>query len=112
MPNVVRIKHSTQFADIVNQLLEKVPSQRLGTNGGANAILEHPWFTDETAYHYISVEDVRSQNKRVPPKDYLPEGFFNVRNDMQYFGSKLAKFNFRESEVNLRDSKIINSAQN
>ena len=55
----MRIPHTNAFADLVNQLLEKDPRDRLGNAGGAEAILAHEWFAD------ISREDL--MNKALEP---------------------------------------------
>lgn len=36
--------HSPELADLLHKLLAKSPSERIGTKGGANEILSHPWF--------------------------------------------------------------------
>lgn len=35
---------SDECKDLITKLLEKDPANRLGTNGGIEEILAHPWF--------------------------------------------------------------------
>lgn len=41
-----RIDYSDELVNIVKALLRKDRHDRLGANGGAIEILEHPWFAD------------------------------------------------------------------
>ena len=45
-PNQARRPHSDEFEDIVNKLLNKDKIERIGAQGGATEILQHPWFAD------------------------------------------------------------------
>ena len=47
-----KIDYSPDFVDIVLKLLNKDRSQRLGTNGDAAEILNHPWFAS------LNLEDI------------------------------------------------------
>lgn len=40
------LKYSDEFVDIIEKLLTKDPKKRLGTKGGIQEILSHPWFAD------------------------------------------------------------------
>ena len=38
--------NSHELQDLLTKLLAKSPQERLGTNGGAEEVLSHPWFAD------------------------------------------------------------------
>jgi len=40
------IAMTTECKDFINQCLSKNPKTRLGSNGGIEQILGHPWFAD------------------------------------------------------------------
>ena len=65
IPNAVRIPHSELFTDLVNRLLQKDPSDRIGTNGGADEILAHQWFLDQTPELFVDIEKVKARTE--PP---------------------------------------------
>ena len=65
IPNQVRVPHSDLFCDIVNKLLTKEPTERLGYLGGATEVLNHEWFTNTEEECYIDIEEVK--NRRVRP---------------------------------------------
>ena len=79
----MRIPYSDEFADIVDKLLIKAPSIRLGTVGDAGAILAHPWFTDTNAEHYIDIEKIKNRTEM----PVVEEEFFS-RNNLKYFNYK------------------------
>ena len=37
---------SDQARDLIEKFLIKEPAERIGTNGGVNEVLSHPWFAD------------------------------------------------------------------
>lgn len=37
---------SKEVKDLINKLLNKNPMYRIGTNGGKEEIMKHPWFND------------------------------------------------------------------
>ena len=41
-----KIQYSDEFMDIVMKLLAKDKTERLGFGGGAEEVLDHPWFKD------------------------------------------------------------------
>ena len=43
-PNAARIPHEDNFEDLIQKLLAHDPADRLGSNGGHEEILSHPWF--------------------------------------------------------------------
>jgi len=43
-PERYKIYMSDDCKDFIKQLLMKDPAKRLGTNGGLNEVLAHPWF--------------------------------------------------------------------
>ena len=40
------IEYSDELVDIVNRLCNKDPATRLGSKGGAQEVISHPWFDD------------------------------------------------------------------
>ena len=38
------LQYSDELVDLIMRLLHKDPKQRLGTNGGYEEVLSHPWF--------------------------------------------------------------------
>ena len=81
IPNQVRIPHSNEAADLIRKLLTKDPRDRIGSNGGCDEILAHPWFKDAGAEHFIDLEKVKS---RMEPA-MLNDDFFSATNNMCYF---------------------------
>jgi len=45
-PEKHKIIMSEEVKDLITKLLEKDPKERLGTVGGVDAIIKHPWFAD------------------------------------------------------------------
>ena len=82
MPDASQIPHSADFADLVNKLLSKDPEQRIGTNGGATEILDHPWFTDVASQDFIDVQNIVDRSEPTVVSD----DFF-VRSNMDYFNA-------------------------
>ena len=50
------VPHSDEFADLVNRLLKKDPQERLQ---GAEQVLNHSWFTNESLEAYIDIEKIK-----------------------------------------------------
>ena len=57
-----KIDYSEDLVDIVQKLLNKDRTQRLGTNGDAAEILSHPWFAS------LNLEDIKSGVMEPPLK--------------------------------------------
>ncbi|CAD8117871.1 unnamed protein product [Paramecium sonneborni] len=76
------IQISDLLKDLICQLLEKNPQERLGQSQGIIEILSHPWFND------INFEDIANK-KHSPP--YKPEPL---------------KYNFDEEEFNKGDAEF------
>jgi serum/glucocorticoid-regulated kinase 2 len=60
-------------------LLEKNPANRLGTKGGIEEVLAHPWFAEE------DVEKILAQTQQAPVKPTLSTDIFDVSNFDQTF---------------------------
>jgi serum/glucocorticoid-regulated kinase 2 len=58
------IKISENAKDIINKLLNKDPTIRLGTKGGIDEILKHPWFSDV---------DIQAVIDKKVPSPYIPK---------------------------------------
>jgi len=54
--------------------LEKNPANRLGTKGGIEEVLAHPWFAEE------DVEKILAQTQQAPVKPTLSSDIFDVSN--------------------------------
>ncbi|CAD8095638.1 unnamed protein product [Paramecium primaurelia] len=76
------VQISDLLKDLIYQLLEKDPQERLGQSQGIVEILSHPWFAD------INFEDI--VNRKINPP-YKPEPL---------------KYNFDEEEFNKGDSEF------
>ncbi len=60
-------------------MLEKNPANRLGTKGGIEEVLAHPWFAEE------DVEKILAQTQQAPVKPTLSTDIFDVSNFDQTF---------------------------
>lgn len=58
------IEMSEECKDFINRCLAKSPQNRLGSNGGLQEIISHPWFSD------LNVQDML--NKSIKP-EFLPK---------------------------------------
>ncbi|CAD8067515.1 unnamed protein product [Paramecium sonneborni] len=76
------VQISDQLKDLIYQLLEKEPSQRIGQTQGVIEILTHPWFADADFEAIV--------NKKIKPP-YKPEPL---------------KYNFDEEEFNKGDAEF------
>ena len=91
LPAQVRVPHSDELSDLITKLLEKDPDDRLSN---ANAILNHPWFTNEELDCYIDVEKIYARTE----KPVAPDSFFAYSN-MELYSLKPTKNKFRESRL-------------
>ena len=62
------LSFSDEFEDIVQKLLEKDWEKRLGTSGGFQDILKHPWFKD------IDINQIETMQMEPPIKPNCNEG--------------------------------------
>ena len=78
-PSPEEIGHtiSEEAKDLIGQLLEREPEQRLGTAGGLEAVLSDPWFAD--------VDRAKLLAKELPP-GWSPD----VKPDHEYAGQDLS----------------------
>lgn len=78
-PQKHKIHMSEESKDFIKLLLAKNPAQRLGTNGGLEEILAHPWFAD------LSKEVLEGKGIEAPFKPKLGSNIEDVSNfDKQF----------------------------
>lgn len=68
------IAMSENCKNFITRLLEKNPANRLGTKGGIEEVLAHPWFAEE------DVEKILAQTQQAPVKPTLSSDIFDVSN--------------------------------
>ena len=83
-PTRHKIKMSDNCKDFISKLLEKDPANRLGTRGGIEEVMSHPFFSD------LNLDDL--VNKRIDPpfKPKLSKDVFDVSNFDSQFTSEEA----------------------
>jgi serine/threonine protein kinase len=72
------LDYSDDFVDIVEKLLNKNSSKRLGSKNDVHEILDHPWFKD------LDISALEAQKITPPLKPDLKEGTV----DFKYFNLK------------------------
>lgn len=78
--NKYKIEYSSEFVDIVLNLLNKDRLLRLGTKGDAAEILAHPWFAS------LNVQDIEDRKMEPPLKmDFSSQ---KGKIDTRFFNSK------------------------
>ena len=101
----MRIPHSDAFRDLVTQLLQKEPSDRLGSEGGVDQILAHEWFKE------VNVAGIAA--KQVEP--VARDSFFRDKSSLKYFdtirGAKAKKIMRQESQLTAKDLNKIKQYQ-
>lgn len=85
------IDMSDDARDFISKLLQKDPAQRLGTQGGLQEILEHPWLKD------YDIEALKNKQVEIPA-DEKPK-LSEERLDMEYFPSEFREKKPRESLI-------------
>ena len=63
---------SDECKDFISKLLEKKPENRLGTQGGLDEVLAHPWFAE------IDPKTILSKEYPSPMKPILSENQFDT----------------------------------
>ena len=58
---------SADFKDFVGKLLEKSPHNRLGSDDGADEILEHAWLED------VDIDLIDERNAEECPPPFIPD---------------------------------------
>lgn len=81
--------------DLLNKLLEKDPDRRLGTTGGADEIMKHPWF-NKVDWTKVAKKEYKA------PYPYLMKSKEEERQSSHRHQRALKKYNtkLRESEFN------------
>ena len=103
IPNQVRVPHSDEFADLVNRLLDKDPRTRLQ---GADLVLSHPWFTNESLDAYIPINRIEDRIEQ----PVTPDTFFE-KNNIELFNLKKTNSLFMESLISSTNLRKIQSEQ-
>lgn len=94
------IEVSNNAKDLIRKLLDKNPKKRLGSNGGIDEILAHPFFES------LNLEKLLKK-ELVPP--YKPE----IGDDLRFFDQKLtSKEEFQESVIDQNNVNLIKKNQN
>ena len=78
-----KIDYSDEFVDITLKLLNKDKTQRLGSNGDIDEIMNHPFFAD------LNKEDLLAGKITPPMKINLDKGE-GAKVDTRFFNSKSA----------------------
>lgn len=87
---------SEEAEDLIKKLLSKDPSKRLGSDTGANEILDHPFFED------IDVDDL--MEKKVTP-EYVPE--IDEEDKLKFFDKDVTNMEAKESFINEGEKEEI-----
>ena len=95
------IAMSEELKDFINKCLDRDPSKRLGSNGGPDEILNHPWFSD------IDQEAILA--KKIEP-EFKPELSDDVC-DVSQFDAYFTNEEVAESVVPAKAQRIINKHQ-
>lgn len=84
---------SREVADLCRQLLESDPARRMGTDGGALAVKEHPWFQD-VDFFKVYRKQPQPAFPRFPPIDpkETPDQCFSSEFTKMPMPSQLANF--------------------
>jgi len=98
------VKHgigvSEQAEDLIKKLLTKDPKKRLGSETGANEILEHPFFDD------LDIDDL--MEKKITA-EYVPDINENDKYELKFFDKDVTELEAKESFINEGErEKILN----
>jgi len=72
------LDYSDEFVDIIEKLLSKNPTNRLGAQNDVHEVLSHPWFAD------LNIADLEAQKIPPPLKPDVKQG----QVDFKYFNLK------------------------
>ena len=81
-PNQVRVPHSDEFEDLVSQLLNRNIVDRIGSEGGAQQIMAHPWFA--------GFDFTKLLNKEIKP-ELMDKAYLEAEDGIKFFNSKRGK---------------------
>lgn len=87
------INMSDECMDIVAKLLEKNPEDRLGTDGGIEEVISHPWFDE------YDVDKVLNKQYEAP---YLPKVSKNLE-DVSNFDKKFTSEKIKDTIITKKD---------
>ena len=73
-PQRHNIQMSDNCKDFITKLLEKTPSNRLGTQGGLQEVLAHPWFAE------LDHEQILDRRIEAPMRPTLSQNVMDVSN--------------------------------
>lgn len=73
---------SEESKDLISKLLQKDPKNRFGAEGGANQILNHPFFD------ILSISNIHAKKVKPP---FIPK--LNSKNDTKYFDEEFLDMN-------------------
>jgi len=94
-----KIAMSENCKDFINKLLEKNAANRLGTKGGVEEVLSHPWLQD------LDIEKIVEKAIEAPVKPQLSQDILDVSN----FDSA---FTGEEATVSVVPSNKLSKIQN
>lgn len=83
-PTRHKIKMSDACKDFITKLLEKDPANRLGTKGGLDEVMSHPFFAE------LNMQELVAKNIPAPFRPKLSSDLFDVSNFDSQFTSEEA----------------------
>lgn len=91
-----KIPMSDDVKDLISKLLEKDPKDRIGTDGGVDEIMEHPWFAD------FDFDKLLNRELEAPMIPKLSENLDDVSNfDEEFTDQDVVHSNLPESKLNI-----------
>lgn len=103
MLNKHGISVSETAQDLIKKMLEKDPSKRLGSENGANEILEHTFFDE------LDIDDL--MEGKIKP-EFVPEISEDDKYDLKNFDQEVTNLAAKESFINDEErEKIIDKVK-
>ena len=100
-PQTGEVKYTNDFKSIIQELLKRNPTERIGREDGVREIVEHPWFAD------IDIDEIFEGTLKNPICSSHPELFY--RGNLSRFKATDSKLN--ESILTTEQRDLIQSQE-